>query len=110
MSEPDTDQAIEPGAAIGFVGLGRMGRPMAARLAGAGYRVLGYDVSGPAARAWAEHVADDRAARAVPALADVADGAAAIVLMLPDSAVVTDVLVEPGPARRAAARHGRRST
>jgi 3-hydroxyisobutyrate dehydrogenase len=96
MSEPDTDQAIKPGAAIGFVGLGRMGRPMAARLAGAGYRVLGYDVSGAAARAWAEHVADDRAARAVPVLAGAADGAAAIVLMLPDSAVVTDVLVSQG--------------
>jgi 3-hydroxyisobutyrate dehydrogenase len=91
-----SELAIEPGATVGFVGLGRMGRPMAVRLAGAGYRVLGYDVSGAAAKAWAEHVADDRAALAVPALTDVADGAAAVVLMLPDSAVVTDVLAGPG--------------
>jgi 3-hydroxyisobutyrate dehydrogenase len=79
---------------------------MAARLAGAGYRVLGYDVSGPAAKAWAEHVADDGitedgiadegVALAVSGLAAVADGAAAVVLMLPDSAVVTDVLLSQG--------------
>jgi 3-hydroxyisobutyrate dehydrogenase-like beta-hydroxyacid dehydrogenase len=33
---------------IGIVGLGRMGRPMGARLARAGYRVVGHDVSGEA--------------------------------------------------------------
>lgn len=92
---------IEPGATVGFVGLGRMGRPMAARLAGAGYRVRGYDVSGPAAKAWAEHVADDGAADEGAALAvsdldEVAADAAAVVLMLPDSAVVTDVLLSQG--------------
>jgi 3-hydroxyisobutyrate dehydrogenase len=90
------ESEIGPGATVGFVGLGRMGRPMAARLARAGYRVRGYDVSGPAARAWAEQVADGATAVAVPDLAAVADGAAAIVLMLPDSVVVTDVLIGRG--------------
>ena len=36
---------IKPGAAVGFVGLGKMGAPMATRLAVAGYQVQGYDVS-----------------------------------------------------------------
>lgn len=93
MTEQVAAQMIGPGATIGFVGLGRMGSPMAARLAGAGYRVLGYDVSGQVARTWAERVPG---ATAVAGLDAVAVGAAAIVLMLPDSAVVTDVLVARG--------------
>jgi 3-hydroxyisobutyrate dehydrogenase len=86
-------QVIAPGATVGFVGLGRMGSPMAARLAGVGYRVLGYDVSEQVTRAWAQGVPGATAAAELTA---VAPGAAAIVLMLPDSAVVTDVLVGRG--------------
>ena len=80
---------IEPGAAVGFVGLGRMGTPMATRLAEAGYRVQGYDVSEQAVRSWAE-----RAEGACPAASRdaAAAGAAAVILMLPDSAVVRRVL------------------
>ena len=80
---------IEPGAAVGYVGLGRMGTPMATRLAEAGYRVQGYDVSEQAVRSWAE-----RAEGACPAasLDAAAAGAAAVILMLPDSAVVRSVL------------------
>ena len=37
-------------ATIGFVGLGRMGGPMAANLVTAGYRVRGYDVVDDACR------------------------------------------------------------
>jgi 3-hydroxyisobutyrate dehydrogenase len=80
---------IQPGAVVGFVGLGNMGTPMAARLAGAGYRVQGYDVSEQAVRSWAE-----RAEGACPAasLDAAAAGAAAVILMLPGSAVVRGVL------------------
>ncbi len=80
---------IWSGAAVGFVGLGKMGAPMATRLAEAGYQVQGYDVSEDAARSWAE-----RSGVASPAatLAASAAGAAAIILMLPDSAVVRRVL------------------
>jgi 3-hydroxyisobutyrate dehydrogenase len=79
---------IKPGAGIGFVGLGKMGYPMSRRLAEAGYRVRGYDVSEAGLRSWAERVPGASAA-AGPAAA--ADGAAAVVLMLPDSAVVVDM-------------------
>jgi 3-hydroxyisobutyrate dehydrogenase len=80
---------IRAGATVGFVGLGTMGTPMATRLAGAGYRVQGYDVSERAVTSWAE-----RAEGACPSasLDAAADGAAAIILMLPDSAVVRGVL------------------
>ena len=80
---------INPGAAVGFIGLGRMGSPMATRLAEAGYQVQGYDVSEQAARSWAE-----RAGVTSPAadLGAAAAGAAAVILMLPDSAIVRRVL------------------
>jgi 3-hydroxyisobutyrate dehydrogenase-like beta-hydroxyacid dehydrogenase len=51
--EPMTAE-IRSGAAVGFVGLGQMGAPMATRLAEAGYQVQGYDISEEAARNWAE--------------------------------------------------------
>ena len=80
---------IRAGATVGFVGLGRMGTPMATRLAQAGYQVQGYDVSEQAMRSWAE-----RAEGACPAasLDAAAAGAAAVILMLPGSAVVRSVL------------------
>jgi len=40
-------------AAIGFIGLGNMGAPMAANLLQAGHRVTGYDVVASARAAWA---------------------------------------------------------
>lgn len=84
--------AIQPSAAIGFVGLGRMGWPMAARLAANGYRVTGYDISATARDQWAAETGGSAAADSVSAAA----GAAAVVLMVPDSLAVRDVLGQPG--------------
>jgi 6-phosphogluconate dehydrogenase (decarboxylating) len=53
---------IRPGATVGFVGLGKMGGPMATRLAEAGYQVQGYDVSEQAVRSWAERAEGARPA------------------------------------------------
>ena len=86
----DQEPEIAPGSAVGFVGLGRMGRPMAVRLTGAGYRVLGYDASQQAARGWARDIGSTAAASLT------GTAAAAVILMLPDSAAVTDVLVQGG--------------
>jgi 3-hydroxyisobutyrate dehydrogenase len=77
-------EPLAPGDTIGFVGLGNMGLPMAGLLADAGYAVQGYDV------------ADVRFAGAVESLAAAAEGARAVVLMLPDSRVVRAVLLEEG--------------
>ena len=38
------------GATLGFIGLGRMGGPMAGRLVAAGHRVIGYDRAGAGGR------------------------------------------------------------
>jgi 3-hydroxyisobutyrate dehydrogenase len=73
---------------IGFVGLGRMGTPMTGRLRAAGYTVLGYDIR-PQAR---KELGDG----AVGNLRDVAQGAAAVILMLPDSGVVRQVTEADG--------------
>jgi 3-hydroxyisobutyrate dehydrogenase len=102
---------IAPGATVGFVGLGRMGSPMAGRLAAAGYRILGFDVSERARESWAGQLPDPAAtvpaatvpAATVPAAAAAADGAEAVILMLPDSSVVTDVLLRHGLLAAAAA-------
>jgi phosphoglycerate dehydrogenase-like enzyme len=74
---------IRPGAVAGFVGLGTMGRPMAIRLAEAGYQVQGDDVSEQTTRDWAERA---RGASPAPDLGAVVAGTAAVILMLPDSA------------------------
>ncbi len=77
---------------MAFIGLGRMGLPMARRLATAGYRVRGHDLS-EQARA---EVAAIAGARAVGSAQDAAAGADAVVLMLPSSSAVAAVLFEDG--------------
>ncbi|WP_021594247.1 NAD(P)-dependent oxidoreductase [Actinomadura welshii] len=73
---------------VGFVGLGNMGAPMAGRLARAGYAVRGHD-----ADAASLTVLDELpGAVPVPTAAAVAEGADAVVLMLPTSDVVEAVL------------------
>ena len=79
-------------ARIGFAGLGHMGTPMADRLAAAGHRLRVYDIA-PAARARYEGF-DDVAV--VGQVAEIADGADFVILMLPDSAVVARVLLADG--------------
>ena len=79
-------------ATIGFAGLGHMGTPMADRLAAAGHRLRVYDIA-PAARARHERL--DGVA-VVNHVAEIADGADVVILMLPDSAVVTQVLLADG--------------
>jgi 3-hydroxyisobutyrate dehydrogenase len=79
------------GTRIGFVGLGNMGLPMSRRLVEAGHEVVAFDVA-PEAR---ERVAEV-GATAVDAVTGVA-GAEMIILMLPNSAIVTQVLGELRP-------------
>jgi 3-hydroxyisobutyrate dehydrogenase len=80
-------EPLAPGDRVGFVGLGNMGAPMSGLLAAAGYDVRGYDVSAQA-RA--------RVPGAVERLADAADGARAVILMLPDTLIVRAVLIDEG--------------
>jgi 4-hydroxybutyrate dehydrogenase/sulfolactaldehyde 3-reductase len=72
---------------IGFIGLGKMGRPMAANLCRKGSRVVAYDVNpsplGELAQLGAE---------VGESVADVASQADVVFTMLPDSAIVENVI------------------
>jgi 3-hydroxyisobutyrate dehydrogenase len=82
--------AVLPGEVIGFAGLGRMGQPMAGRVAGAGYRVVGFDVSAAARDSWSQRTGST----CVDSVAALAAEASAVILMLPDSVAVCDILLE----------------
>lgn len=76
-------------ARIGFIGLGRMGLPMAANLAGAGHDVRGYDTAAP-------RVSEAERKSVTPAAssAEAAAGADFVITMLATGREVRRVLVE----------------
>ncbi|HUZ72105.1 MAG TPA: 3-hydroxyisobutyrate dehydrogenase [Stellaceae bacterium] len=82
---------------IGFIGLGNMGRPMAANLLKAGHRVVGYDLT-PAAL---DGFAEQGGARAA-AVADAVAGAELVLTMLPAGAAVRAVYEGEGGVLAAA--------
>ncbi len=71
---------------IGFLGLGRMGRPMAARLAAAGYPLVVADTSQAACNALA-----GEGASVAASAREVADAADIVLVSLPTPAVVREV-------------------
>jgi 3-hydroxyisobutyrate dehydrogenase len=79
---------------VGFVGIGKMGLPMAARIAGQGYPVHAYDTSAAALRS----IGAIGGVQAAKNLADIGRACAVVILMLPDSAVVKKVLYGEGDA------------
>lgn len=79
--------ALGPGSVVGFVGLGRMGTPMARRLAAAGYLVRCFDTDSAA-----RDQVRDFGGTPVDEVVAVAAGADAVLLMLPNSDVVEQVL------------------
>jgi 2-hydroxy-3-oxopropionate reductase len=84
---------LEPGCTIGFVGLGLMGRPMALNLLNAGFKLRVWNRTPEKAlevvKAGAEPVSN---------LVDVTTGASAIITMLENGAVVTEVIFAGGLA------------
>ena len=74
------------GELLGFVGVGRMGGPMALRLLDAGYRLCVYDVSPGALKAFV-----DRGAQIASSPAEVASQAETVLLSLPMPDVVRSV-------------------
>jgi 3-hydroxyisobutyrate dehydrogenase len=78
---------------LGLIGVGHMGFPMAARLIDAGYTVRCYDTDVSALRR-----AADRGAVSVDAPAQAATDATVVLLSLPSSDVVEDVLLTGGVA------------
>lgn len=80
---------------VGFIGLGRMGAPMAARLATAGHRLTVLDKD-PAAVA--QFLAAHPAAQAAPTPRALAEGNDVVITMLPTSVIVAEVLRGPDGA------------
>lgn len=82
-------------AVVGFVGLGNMGRPMAANVVAAGFAVVAFDAAGTVERVPA-------GATAATSTADVAAAADTVLLSLPDGAIAGAVVDEllAAPLRR----------
>jgi 3-hydroxyisobutyrate dehydrogenase-like beta-hydroxyacid dehydrogenase len=76
---------------LGFVGVGRMGGPMASRLIDAGHRLIVFDTSSAATDALAA-----RGAQVAASAADVASAAPIVFLSLPTPNVVETVALSPG--------------
>lgn len=85
--------------ALGFVGLGRMGGPMAARLAAAGHRVVVFDAR---PEAIADIAGSNIEAAASPA--EVAAAADTVFLSLPNPAIVHAVVLGPDGVAEGAPR------
>lgn len=79
---------------IGFIGVGNMGSPMAGHLVRAGFDVSVFDIRPEAARAFVEQ----HGGRASSSLADLGQGADAIITMLPDGKVVQKAVLGDGVA------------
>lgn len=80
---------------IGMIGLGNMGIPMSARLLQAGHRVLGFDLN-------PQNLATFSAQGGTPVedVLRVTDGIDLLILMLPNSDIVENVLRDQGVAAR----------
>ncbi len=76
---------------LAFIGLGRMGRPMAARLAAAGYPLRVYDKAGPVRL---------HGASSCDSAMEAAVGAKVLITMLPDGKAVRAALMGPKGAAR----------
>jgi 3-hydroxyisobutyrate dehydrogenase len=74
--------------AVGFIGIGKMGLPMATRIATHGYPVRAYDTSTAALKA----ICAVSGVQAAKNMADIGRECEVVILMLPDSAVVKQVL------------------
>jgi len=84
--------SIAPPAAVGFVGLGKMGSPMARRLSGAGYRIVAHDLDPNALR----RARDATGAEAPGSLKAMASRCEAVITMLPDGNAVRAVVFGSG--------------
>jgi 3-hydroxyisobutyrate dehydrogenase len=77
---------------IGFIGLGRMGEPMAARLIGAGFELRLLDAD----RARVDAFIASHGGTACSSVAEAALDADAVVTMLPSDGAVRSVMLDPG--------------
>lgn len=95
-----TEPAISPPSRLAFIGLGKMGLPMARRLLRAGFAVAAYDPVEAAREAF-----EAAGGRSCASAAEAAREADAVITMLPDGKIVKRVVLEdPSPVVRAMRR------
>jgi 3-hydroxyisobutyrate dehydrogenase len=85
---------------VGFVGLGHMGRPMAGRLADAGFTLAVFDARSAAVESFVERYPRVRATAALGPLARASD---VVITMLPNGQAVRQVVLGAGGPRGASA-------
>ena len=90
-----SETGLEPPTTVAFIGLGKMGAPMAGHLVDGGWKLRGYDLSAGALDAFA--TANPRAVRATSAAAAAAEALVAIT-MLPDGKAVRQAVLSDGMA------------
>ena len=78
-------------ATIGFIGLGRMGRPMASNLCRKGFQLAVYDINREPVRE-----VERLGAHAAASVAEVAAASDVVLTMLTNSAIVEDVMLGSG--------------
>src|SRR5580704_9147443 len=88
---------LAPPATIAFLGLGMMGRPMAARLAEAGFKLRLFDIS---QKAVSDFIGAHPSALATASPKAAAQGADALITMLPDGKIVRQAVIEGRDAAR----------
>ncbi|TXL75925.1 NAD(P)-dependent oxidoreductase [Vineibacter terrae] len=86
---------LTPPATIAFIGLGMMGKPMAARLVAAGYSLRVHDAS---QQAMSDFVGAHPAALATASARAAASGADAVITMLPDGKIVRAAVLDGAEA------------
>ena len=77
-------------ASVGFIGLGRMGRPMASHLCAKGFSLVVFDVNPEPVR----HL-EQLGARAAASAGEVGERSEIVLTMLPSSAIVEEVVAGP---------------
>jgi 3-hydroxyisobutyrate dehydrogenase len=88
---PET-ASVRPPAAIAVIGLGNMGRPMAASLTRAGYQVTGYDLAAAARERFTQ-----AGGRATAEVAGAVARAAVVITLLPDGKAVRSAVTAMRP-------------
>ena len=86
------EEKLAPPVAVGFIGLGQMGTPMAGRLAAAGFAVKAYDLAESSRRNFEAAFGGSAVASAAAACS----GVAAVITMLPNGRIVREVLCGSG--------------
>jgi 3-hydroxyisobutyrate dehydrogenase len=82
---------LTPPATIAFLGLGMMGKPMATKLAGAGFKLRVFDLS---QKAVSDFVGANPSAVATASAKAAAQGADALITMLPDGKIVRQAVLD----------------